>query len=65
MPADLSRGGASQSPPRLGLSLRRPGQAPAPIGLLEDLDGRFRFRYVKGVGNVAEFRPLIGFPDLD
>jgi hypothetical protein len=65
MLADPLCGGTSHHPPRLGLSLRRPGQPPAPIGLLEDLGGRFLFRYVAGVGDVADFRPLIGFPDLD
>lgn len=62
MPADLPAGDVRRPPPRLGLSLRRPGLPPAPIGLLEDLGGRYRFRYVATVQALPEFRPLIGFP---
>lgn len=49
---------------RLGLSMRRPGLPPAPIGLLEDLGSSYRFRYVQGVHSVEDFRPVIGFPEL-
>lgn len=51
-------------PDRLGLSMRRPGLPPAPIGLLEDLGSSYRFRYVQGVNSVDDFRPVIGFPEL-
>lgn len=64
MPANPSPGDPPQSPPRLGLSLRRPGLPAAPIGLLEDLGGMYRFRYVATVLELADFRPLIGFPSL-
>lgn len=64
MLGDQSEWTAYANPPRLGLSLRRPDQPPAPIGVLEDLVGHYRFRYVEGLDAVTDFRPLIGFPDL-
>lgn len=59
-----SRQRTASRPTRLGLSMRRPGLPPAPIGLLENLGSTFRFRYVSGINAVDDFRPVIGFPDV-
>lgn len=38
----------------------------APVGVLDHWAARYRFQYLKGVGESVEgFRPFIGFPDLN
>jgi hypothetical protein len=36
----------------------------APVGRLDRIDGRFRFRYTRGAETLENFRPFVGMPDL-
>jgi hypothetical protein len=55
--------GSTSPAPRLGLSMRRSGHPPAPIGVLESTDSVNCFRYAAAVNVLQDFREVIGFPD--
>jgi hypothetical protein len=60
------RGSSSDVPQRLVVAWQHPvSRAIAPVGFLSYDGHDYRFTYVRNAQRVKDFRPLLGFPELD